>query len=480
MDFTLSVQPASTSYQYDDANRLTNVNDAAYTWDANGNLLNDGTNTYSYDSANRLKAVSGGQSAVSYTYDGLGNRLQQAANGNTITYVNDLNAGLTQVLSDGTNTYLYGVDRIAQLPANNPQKADYFLGDALGSVRQMADETSAVIYAASYDPFGNVNASAGNGSSMFGYTGEQQDANGMVYLRARYYGPYLNQFIQPDPIVPNYAEPQSLNLYSYVRNNPIKYTDPSGLTPYELPDPIKSTKNERDLTWWFFKELTTNVNSYYVQRIRTLLSGSIQEKSNAVNGWINLVKDSAKWDFKHNINREMGKAITFFDNNEGYRWYEYSVPGNIFYGYIGSAAGFSGLMLHAGASLAEVTDPAHSKKEIFGSEIEACCPCPKESLLCKAALCGYYNPLWIGGGFDDPTDFNGVQFGVDLYNNYHEGLTFSQLIDEFTRKGSKLAHPASVPSYNWINPNPGWPYDPGRFNGDDDVANEPEVQRYLK
>jgi hypothetical protein len=92
----------------------------------------------------------------------------------------------------------------------------------------------------------------------------------------------------------------------------------------------------------------------------------------------------------------------------------------------------------------------------------------------------YYNPSWIGSGFDDPTDFNGVQFGVDLYKNYGEELTFGQLIDELTLRGSKLAHPVLVPSYIWINPNPGWPYDPGRFNGPDDETNEPEAQRLLK
>jgi hypothetical protein len=252
------------------------------------------------------------------------------------------------------------------------------------------------------------------------------------------------------------------------------------LTPFDLLNAKGGTRNERDLTWWFFKELKTNVNSYYVQRIRALLGGSINDVSNAMNGWIYLVKDSAKWDFKHKIDLEIGRAITFFDNNQGYRWYEYSVPGNIFYGYIGSASGFSGLLLHAGASVAEITDPSHSKKEILGHEFDVCCPCPKGSMACRMALCGYYNPLWIGGGFDDPTDYNGVQFGVDLYKTYHEGLTFSQFIDELTRKGSKLAHTASVPSYNWINPIPGWPYDPGRFNGPDEATNEPEVQRYLK
>jgi len=53
----------------------------------------------------------------------------------------DLNAGLTQVLQDGTNTYLYGAGRVAQYSANGPE---YYLGDALGSVRQMVDASADV------------------------------------------------------------------------------------------------------------------------------------------------------------------------------------------------------------------------------------------------------------------------------------------------------------------------------------------------
>lgn len=94
------------TYTYDDLNRLTSVNDVAYTWDNNGNLLNDGVNTYAYDSANRLTSVLDPSSAVSYTYNGLGDRLSQDG----VNYTLDLNAGLTQVLSDETTSYTYGLD----------------------------------------------------------------------------------------------------------------------------------------------------------------------------------------------------------------------------------------------------------------------------------------------------------------------------------------------------------------------------------
>jgi YD repeat-containing protein len=74
----------------------------------------------------------------SYTYNGLGDRLGQTVNSVTTNYTLDLNAGLTQVLADGESTYLYGLGRIAQLSA---EETAYFLGDALGSVRQLTDES---------------------------------------------------------------------------------------------------------------------------------------------------------------------------------------------------------------------------------------------------------------------------------------------------------------------------------------------------
>jgi hypothetical protein len=78
--------------------------------------------------------------------------------------MNDLNAGLPQVLEDGTNTYTYGIDRISQTTETD---TEYFLGDALGSVRQLTDSTGAISLDRNYDPFGNLEAEAGSG--IFGY-----------------------------------------------------------------------------------------------------------------------------------------------------------------------------------------------------------------------------------------------------------------------------------------------------------------------
>ena len=112
--------------------------------------------------------------------------------------------------------------------------------------------------------------------------------------------------------------------------------------PYIPPEP----PNHRDLTHWLYKELHTNANGYYAQRIRTLLGSSDPiDKARATLAWIFLVKDRAKWDPKHRIQEELLDKSIVLRHSEGYRWYEFSVPGSIHYSFVGRAAGFSGFAL---------------------------------------------------------------------------------------------------------------------------------------
>lgn len=216
----------SITASYDAVNRLTSVGGVAYQWDGNGNLTGDGQRTYAYDAANRLKATTLGADVTTYAYNGLGDRLEQSVNGTVQRYMLDLNAGLTQVLSDGASTYVYGGERIAQFTGD---QAGYFLGDALGSVRQVADASGLPALERSYAPYGAVLSSRGSAASAYGYTGEWTDASGLVNLRARYYAPYLNQFIQPDTIIPEPYVPRDWNRYMYVRGNPVNFIDPGGM-----------------------------------------------------------------------------------------------------------------------------------------------------------------------------------------------------------------------------------------------------------
>lgn len=65
----------------------------------------------------------------------------------------------------------------------------------------------------------------------FGFTGQRQENFGLIDYGGRFYDPVLGRFISPDPIIPDYTNPQALNRYSYVYNNPVRYNDPTGHCP---------------------------------------------------------------------------------------------------------------------------------------------------------------------------------------------------------------------------------------------------------
>ncbi len=220
-----TVNGLTTTNQYDAADRLTNAGGVVFTWDDNGNLLNDGANIYSYDFANRLTAVNNTQASYSFDYDGLGNRYQQTANGQTTTYTLDLAGDLSQVLFDGQYSYYYGLGRIAQ---EQNGASDYFLTDALGSVRQLSDANGRITFAQAFDPFGSPIDTWGNGPTGYGFAGEWTDGSGLQFLRARYYSPAHGRFITRDPFPGFLNQPATLNPYAYVTNNPVLMSDPSG------------------------------------------------------------------------------------------------------------------------------------------------------------------------------------------------------------------------------------------------------------
>jgi RHS repeat-associated protein len=253
----------TTTYAYDNANRLTSVNEVTYTWDNNGNLLNDGANTYSYDYANRLTAFSGAQTAVSYRYNGQGDRISQTAGITTTNYTLDLATGLTQVLADGTNTYLYSLSRIGE---QQPGGWQYYLGDALGSVRQVTDAAGAVTLSRRYEPYGELLHRTGSAVTSFGFTGEWTDSyTNLVYLRARWYVPQYGRFTSQDTWQGDIQNPYSFNKWLYGYANPINVSDPSGRNPCAL-----SGTCGPDVTDWFRDEM--EVNYSYGHHIRTLVA----------------------------------------------------------------------------------------------------------------------------------------------------------------------------------------------------------------
>ncbi|MEW6246480.1 MAG: RHS repeat-associated core domain-containing protein [Nitrospirota bacterium] len=221
---------AVTLATYDAANQQTQFGGATLTYDQNGNLTNDGTNTYTWDARNRLVGISGGVTA-SFSYDSLGRRISKTISGSTTQFVYD-----GQDIVQETSGSTLGATYIRSLNIDEPfvrqvTSNEYYHADALGSTLVLSNVTgvSAVTY--NYEPFGKT-TSTGASSNPFQYTGRESDGTGLHYYRARYYQPQFSRFVRRDPI----GLRGGVNLYSYVFNKPTNFFDPNGMdawTAYE-------------------------------------------------------------------------------------------------------------------------------------------------------------------------------------------------------------------------------------------------------
>ena len=208
----------------------------SYLYDQNGNMISDGTKCYEYNEANqqkRVKNCSNNQTIAEYVYDYQGNRLVKK------TYSSGVLQKTTFSPNDGyeaaklasnsaiQNTSYYFVNDQLIAKKTPDGTKNYYHNDHLGSTSVMTNQSGVLVEETKYDPWGEVKT--GGTKSKFLFTGQEKDLEtNLNYYNARYYDSHIRRFTQPDDIIQNVYDPQSLNRYSYVRNNPLRYTDPTG------------------------------------------------------------------------------------------------------------------------------------------------------------------------------------------------------------------------------------------------------------
>jgi RHS repeat-associated protein len=253
-----TINGQTTLYTYNALDQVVTAGSARYTYDARGNLTQvtdrGNTTSYSYDAADRLvSAVVPGGASATYAYDADGRRVRQTVGTDVTNYLWDEGTAYGDVVleTDGTGATLtsyvlgpacnsipcsscsagggtcIGAELISQ---RGTAGASYFLYDGQGSVRTLTNGAGAVTDSYTYGAFGTLLQQVGATPNAYRYTAQQFDSlTGLYNMRARYYSPADGRFLTRDPAPVNLGNPVELNRYGYARNNPINYSDPSGL-----------------------------------------------------------------------------------------------------------------------------------------------------------------------------------------------------------------------------------------------------------
>jgi RHS repeat-associated protein len=216
-------------------NRFTGMN-----YDVAGNLLNDGSTAYAFDAESRIRTAG----TATYLYDGDGKRVEKSTSSGVYKiYWYGMNGdpldetdGTGSLTNTSFNEYVFfNGKRIARRDGSG--NVFYYFTDHLGTSREIvqAGQTSPC-YDADFYPFGRESTVYTNTCPQnYKFTGKERDETGLDDFGARYYTSQYARFMTPDwaakaTAVPyaDFGTPQSLNLYGYVKNNPLSYADPDG------------------------------------------------------------------------------------------------------------------------------------------------------------------------------------------------------------------------------------------------------------
>jgi RHS repeat-associated protein len=257
--------PALTTVSYNANNQQTTFGTNTLTYDLNGNLatVTDAgvTTTYTWNVRNQLTGISVTGFSASFTYDSFGRRTGKTVQGTTTNFVYD---GLNPVQEKNGGTVTanlltgLGIDEF--FTRTDGVGVRSLLPEALSSTVALGDSTGTLQTQYIYEPFGYTTQTGSASTNSYKYTGREDDGSGLDYYRARYYHPRLQRFISEDPIG---LAGGDVNLYSYVENSPLQFSDRIGLiklrenqpesNPLRTLDdsaakPAKDAINNRDLS----------------------------------------------------------------------------------------------------------------------------------------------------------------------------------------------------------------------------------------
>ena len=231
---------ANQLYSHDQGNRVLTDNSRTFTYDGNGSRISvsDGANTslYEYDYNDRLTRISGGELLREYAYASDGTRLRATRDGEETRYLVDRTASMDIILGefDTTNSprrfYVHGQGLLYSIDGQTGVRS-YYHFDPVGSTVAIVDASGQVLNSYAYLPFGELADSVETSTNLFTYVGRlgvMYEADGLYFMRARFYDSSTRSFLTQDSVVGDLEDPVTLNQYLYAGGNPLSRADPDG------------------------------------------------------------------------------------------------------------------------------------------------------------------------------------------------------------------------------------------------------------
>ncbi len=227
---TTVINGVTTAYTTNDMNEYTSVGGVTYTYDADGNLTSDGTNTYAYNALNQLISITGPGGTTTFTYDALGLQVAATTNGQTTENLIDPTCCgnlVGQFTSSGSliADYSYGLGLTSQVTTSGSSYYDF---DAAGSTVGLNNSSGAYSDTYSYLPFGGSLTSTQSVANPFQFLAEARattESSSLDLVRGRYYDTALGRYLSENPLQ---LEGGDLNFYRYRLNSPTESTEPMG------------------------------------------------------------------------------------------------------------------------------------------------------------------------------------------------------------------------------------------------------------
>ena len=244
---TKSDVEAGALYNYGAGNAgphaITSVGSKTYTYDNNGNQISGDGKTLTWSSYNKPTQIVKGSSQSNFTYGPDRARYLQVTTESSTTTTTTYIGGLYEKVVKGSATeqkhfIRAGSQTIAIYTdrSSGTDATEYLHRDHIGSIDTITDANQSIIEKLSFDAFGKRRLSNWNSglptiisNNTRGFTGhEMLDAVGLIHMNGRVYDPLLGRFMSADPTLQYPSDMQNYNRYSYVHNNPLSLTDPSG------------------------------------------------------------------------------------------------------------------------------------------------------------------------------------------------------------------------------------------------------------